>query len=114
VHATIGDCEHLCKPAGQNSTPDADEQSALSHAFQRRAGEKEVREPHRRGRAPGNLAALAGGTGDLDPYLLTATQTTQFPIDSGRLTEPVSTRWVTYPGPYSASCEQGAGPAGSR
>ena len=81
----------------------------LSHAFQRRAGEKEVREPHRRGRAPGNPAVLAGGTGDLDPYLLTATQTTQFPIDSGRLTEPVSTPFVTYPGLYSASCDQGGG-----
>ncbi|HEY6312892.1 MAG TPA: DUF3089 domain-containing protein [Streptosporangiaceae bacterium] len=56
-----------------------------------------------------NPAALTGGTGDLDPYLLTATQTTQFPIDSGRLTEPVSTPWVTYPGLYSASCEHGGG-----
>ena len=37
-----------------------------------------------------NPAALSGGTADLDPYLLTATQTTQFPVDSGRLTEPVS------------------------
>jgi hypothetical protein len=102
VHATIRDCDHLCKPVGQNSTSDADKQSALSHAFQRRAGEKEVRAPQRRGRAPGNLAALADGTGDLDPYLLTAAQTTQFPIGSGRLTEPVSTRWVTYPDLYSA------------
>jgi len=56
-----------------------------------------------------NPAALNGGTGDLDPYLLTASQTTQFPIDSGRLTEPVSTPWVTYPGLYSASCAQGGG-----
>jgi hypothetical protein len=56
-----------------------------------------------------NPAALAGGTGDLDPYLLTATQTTQSPIDSGRLTEPVSTPWVSYPGLYSASCDQGGG-----
>jgi hypothetical protein len=56
-----------------------------------------------------NPAALAGGTSDLDPYLLTATQTTQFPIDSGRLTEPVSTPWVTYPDLYSASCDQGGG-----
>jgi hypothetical protein len=56
-----------------------------------------------------NPAALSGGTGDLDPYLLTASQTTQYPIDSGRLTEPVSTPWVTYPGLYSASCEHGGG-----
>jgi len=56
-----------------------------------------------------NPAALAGGPADLDPYLLTATQTTRFPIDSGRLTEPVSTPWVTYPGLYSASCEHGGG-----
>ena len=56
-----------------------------------------------------NPAALAGGTSDLDPYLLTATQTIQFPIDSGRLTEPVSTPWVTYPGLYSASCQHGGG-----
>jgi len=56
-----------------------------------------------------NPAALSGGAGSLDPYLLTVSQTTQFPIDSGRLTEPVSTPWVTYPGLYSASCEQGGG-----
>jgi hypothetical protein len=56
-----------------------------------------------------NPAALTGGPGDLDPYLLTATQTTRFPIDSGRLTEPVTTPWVTYPGLYSASCEHGGG-----
>jgi hypothetical protein len=56
-----------------------------------------------------NPAALAGGTGILDPYLLTASQATRFPIDSGRLTEPVSTPWVTYPGLYSASCQQGSG-----
>ena len=56
-----------------------------------------------------NPAGLAGGTGDLDPYLLTATQTTRFPIDSGRLTEPVSTPWVTYPGLYSATCQHGGG-----
>jgi hypothetical protein len=48
-----------------------------------------------------NPAALAGGTGDLDPYLLTLTQP--------RLKEPVSTPWVTYPGLYSATCEQGGG-----
>ena len=56
-----------------------------------------------------NPAALAGGTGDLAPYLVTASQTTQFPIDSGRLTEPVSTPWVTYPGLYSATCQHGGG-----
>ena len=56
-----------------------------------------------------NPAALSGGTGDLDPYLLTITQTTRYPVDSGRLTEPVSTPWVTYPGLYAASCEQGGG-----
>jgi len=56
-----------------------------------------------------NPAALAGGPADLDPYLLTATQTTRFPIDSGRLTEPVFTPWVSYPGLYSASCQHGGG-----
>ena len=30
-------------------------------------------------------------------------------MDSGRLTEPVSTPWVTYPGLYSANCENGGG-----
>jgi hypothetical protein len=54
-----------------------------------------------------NPAALAGGTSDLDPYLLTVSQ--KVPIDTGRLTEPVSTPWVTYPGLYSASCEHGGG-----
>ena len=56
-----------------------------------------------------NPAALNGGTGDLDPYLLTASQTAQFPVDTTRLTEPVSTPWVTYPGLYSASCQHGGG-----
>lgn len=56
-----------------------------------------------------NPAALSGGAGDLDPYLLTASQTTRFPIDSGRLTVPVSTPWVTYPGLYSATCKQSGG-----
>jgi Protein of unknown function (DUF3089) len=50
-----------------------------------------------------NPAALGGGTGDLDPYLLTAAQ-----IDGG-LKAPVHTPWVTYPGLYSATCEQGGG-----
>jgi len=48
-----------------------------------------------------NPAALGGGTGDLDPYLLTASQ-----ID---LKETVATPWVTYPALYSATCEQGGG-----
>jgi len=48
-----------------------------------------------------NPAALGGGTGDLDPYLLTASQLT--------LKEKVPTPWVTYPGLYSATCEQGGG-----
>jgi Protein of unknown function (DUF3089) len=56
-----------------------------------------------------NPAALSGGPGDLDPYLLTASQTAKVEVDSGRLTEPVSTQWVTYPGLYSASCENGGG-----
>jgi Protein of unknown function (DUF3089) len=50
-----------------------------------------------------NPAALGGGTGDLDPYLLTAAQ-----LESG-LKAPVHTPWVTYPGLYSATCEQGGG-----
>jgi hypothetical protein len=48
-----------------------------------------------------NPAALGGGTADLDPYLLTASQI--------GLKEPVPTPWVTYPGLYSATCEQGGG-----
>jgi len=55
-----------------------------------------------------NPAALGGGAGDLDPYLLTTTQTAQIP-GYERLTEPVSTPWVTYPGLYSARCAQGGG-----
>jgi hypothetical protein len=50
-----------------------------------------------------NPAALGGGTGDLDPYLLTASQT------ASGLKEQVPTPWVTYPGLYSATCEQGGG-----
>jgi hypothetical protein len=56
-----------------------------------------------------NPAALGGGAAGLEPYQLTASQTVQYPGESGRLTEPVSTPWVTYPGLYSASCEQGGG-----
>jgi hypothetical protein len=48
-----------------------------------------------------NPAALGGGTGDLDPYLLTASQI--------GLKEPVRTPWVTYPELYSVTCEQGGG-----
>jgi hypothetical protein len=48
-----------------------------------------------------NPAALGGGTGDLDPYLLTTSQT--------ELREAVPTQWVTYPRLYSATCEQGGG-----
>jgi hypothetical protein len=48
-----------------------------------------------------NPAALGGGSGDLDPYLLTSSQI--------GLTEPVSTSWVTYPDLYSASCKHGGG-----
>jgi Protein of unknown function (DUF3089) len=50
-----------------------------------------------------NPAALGGGTGDLDPDLLTTSQT------ATGLKEPVPTPWVTYPGLYSATCEQGGG-----
>jgi hypothetical protein len=48
-----------------------------------------------------NPAALSGGTADLDPYLLTASQI--------GLKEPVPTPWVTYPGLYSATCSRGGG-----
>ncbi len=57
-----------------------------------------------------NPAALSGGAGELDPYLVTATQNPRLPIPGyERLTEPVSTPWVTYPDLYSASCEHGDG-----
>jgi hypothetical protein len=55
-----------------------------------------------------NPAALGGGTGDLDPYLLAVTQTARIP-GLARLAEPVSTPWVTYPDLYSASCQHGGG-----
>jgi len=48
-----------------------------------------------------NPAAVGGGTGDLGTYFLTAFQP--------GLTEHVTTPWVTYPGLYSATCEQGGG-----
>jgi hypothetical protein len=32
-----------------------------------------------------------------------------WPAPAARLKEPVPTRWVTYPGLYSATCEQGGG-----
>jgi Protein of unknown function (DUF3089) len=48
-----------------------------------------------------NPAALGGGTAELDPYLLKASQLL--------LTESVASPWVTYPGLYSAACKQGGG-----
>jgi hypothetical protein len=48
-----------------------------------------------------NPAALAGGTADLIPYFITATQT-------GIEPKP-STHWVTYPDLYSAECESSGG-----
>jgi Protein of unknown function (DUF3089) len=59
-----------------------------------------------------NPAALAGGSADLDPYVLTASERGSSPLLDGlrgRLTEHVTTPWVTYPGAYSARCEQGGG-----
>ena len=44
-----------------------------------------------------NPAALGGGTADLSPYFLAATQT--------GLTPAILTPWVTYPGLYSATCQ---------
>ncbi len=44
--------------------------------------------------------------------MLTASQRGPSPLLDGlrgRLTEPVTTPWVTYPGLYSARCEQGGG-----
>jgi hypothetical protein len=46
-------------------------------------------------------AALGGGTADLSPYFLSATQI--------GLEPPVSTPWVTYPDLYSATCESRGG-----
>lgn len=48
-----------------------------------------------------NPASLNGGTGDLDPCRLTATQT--------GLKQSASTPWVTYPGLYPASYKHGGG-----
>jgi pimeloyl-ACP methyl ester carboxylesterase len=48
-----------------------------------------------------NPAALGGGTAGLDPYFLTATQTS--------LTPPPATNWVTYPGKYTATCRRRGG-----
>jgi hypothetical protein len=56
-----------------------------------------------------NPAALDGGTGDLSPYLQTASQTARYGIDTTTLTEAVSTPWVTYPVLYSATCKQDGG-----
>jgi hypothetical protein len=48
-----------------------------------------------------NPAALAGGSGDLDPYLVTATARPPRPV--------VRTLWVTYPELYSSACEDDGG-----
>jgi Protein of unknown function (DUF3089) len=48
-----------------------------------------------------NPAALSGGTADLVPYFTTASSSPPPPA--------VRTRWVTYPGLYTASCQQGGG-----
>jgi hypothetical protein len=48
-----------------------------------------------------NPAALGGGTADLSPYVLTASQL--------GLKEHVATSWVTYPDLYSARCERRGG-----
>jgi Protein of unknown function (DUF3089) len=48
-----------------------------------------------------NPAALAGGTADLSPYFITATQ-------KGLRPKP-ATHWVTYPDLYSAMCESSGG-----
>ncbi len=51
-----------------------------------------------------NPAALAGGTADLDPYVLAATQIGPLAGLDSALKQPVTTPWVTYPKLYSASC----------
>ncbi|HTW09995.1 MAG TPA: hypothetical protein VME46_21005 [Acidimicrobiales bacterium] len=56
-----------------------------------------------------NPAALSGGTAELDPYFLTLTQVAPDPYIDFALKKPVPTPWVTYPGLYSARCEQGDG-----
>jgi len=56
-----------------------------------------------------NPAALSGGTADLGPYFLTLTQVAPDPYIDFGLKKPVPTPWVTYPGLYSARCEQGDG-----
>jgi hypothetical protein len=56
-----------------------------------------------------NPAALTGGTGNLDPYLTTVSQIIQYPGDKGRLTQHITTPWVTYPHLYTATCQQGDG-----
>ena len=68
--------------------------------------------PDGQGRPAGRLRQPRGPErrpGGLDPYLVTVSQTTKFPMILARLTAPVSTPWVTYPGLYSATCEQGGG-----
>jgi hypothetical protein len=56
-----------------------------------------------------NPAALAGGTGDLDPYALKITQIGPPAGLDIALKQPVSTPWVTYPDLYSARCKQAGG-----
>lgn len=56
-----------------------------------------------------NPAALAGGTADLDPFVLTATQVGPSAGLDIALSQPVATPWVTYPDLYSARCESRGG-----
>ncbi len=56
-----------------------------------------------------NPAALAGRTGDLDPYALKITQIGPAAGLDSALKQPVTTPWVTYPNLYSARCTQGGG-----
>jgi hypothetical protein len=51
-----------------------------------------------------NPAALTGGSGTLDPFFITLTQSAIKPF-----TSPNSAPWVTYPGRYVASCQHGEG-----
>jgi hypothetical protein len=56
-----------------------------------------------------NPAALAGGTGELDPYALKLTQLGPAAGLDSALKQSVSTPWVTYPDLYAAQCKQGGG-----
>jgi hypothetical protein len=51
-----------------------------------------------------NPATLVGGTGDLDPYVLAATQIGPSAGLNSALKQVVTTPWVTYPKLYSANC----------